>query len=356
MVSRLLWMTVAAGMLSAAAALAADRADGTYGCEGNPTGDPIGGGAGYRDIFATGDCVATDREQFAEALKKARPGQVVFVPHGAEIDLSGLPSLSLPPGVTLAGTRGKSGSPGARLFATTFGRMFATAGAGVRLTGLRFEGACAGTELVAASAYFLAINHDDARVDNCEISGFNVTGISVGKGAFKTRIDHNSIHHCQRGGYGYGVAVGGGADARIIANTFDFCRHHVASSGEPGAGYEAAWNLILENATASHFDMHGGRDRGDSTDIAGDWMHIHHNTFRSPHVHVGIRGTPSAGADIHNNWFVRPVEVSVRSTGNTRAFDNAFGPEKTPQARAIHFEAGEALPCEAPRCRYCRQP
>ena len=35
----------------------------------------------------------------------------------------------------------------------------------------------------------------------------------------------------------------------------------------------------MENAIGSHFDMHGGRDRGDATDIARDRMHIHHNTI-----------------------------------------------------------------------------
>jgi hypothetical protein len=354
MFSVVLRVTLVCGVFGAqAAGQEANPADQTYGCEANPTGNPIGGGDGYSEIFETGDFRITSRDELVAALKKARPGQVVFVPHDVEIDLSGDRTLSIPTGVTLAGTRGKGGSPGARLFTTRFGRMFTAVGDDVRLTGLRFEGAYAGTERIAGSSSFLSVNHYDTRVDNCEIYNFNLSGISVGRGAMKTRIHHNYIHHCQRSGYGYGVSVTGGGDVHIIANKFDYCRHHVASTGSPGAGYEAAWNLVMENATSTHLDMHGGRDRGDSTDIAGDWMHVHHNTFLHPYVHVSIRGTPSDAAEIHNNWFARAAESAVRATGNTRVFDNAFGPDKRPQPHDLQFVDGKPVEFEGGPCSFC---
>ena len=341
-------------MLSlATGATGAASAEPTYGCEANPTGNPIGGGDGYSDIYETGDFTVAGREELVAALEEARPGQVIFVPSGAEIDLSGRRTLAIPTGVTLAGTRGRNGCPGARLFTTTFGRMFIAAGDDIRLTGLRFEGAYGGRERIAGSSTFLLVDHYNTRVDNCEIYNFNVSGIGVSRGAFRTRIHHNFIHHCQRDGLGYGVSVHGGGDVRIIANKFDDCRHHVACTGAPGTGYEAAWNLIMENATGSHLDMHGGRDRGDATDVAGDWMHVHHNTFLNPLVHVGIRGRPSDGAAVHNNWFARPPEQSVRATGNTRVFDNAFGPDRTPQERAVRFADGRPVDCEGGPCPFC---
>jgi hypothetical protein len=116
---------------------------------------------------------------------------------------------------------------------------------------------------------------------------------------------------------------------RIIANKFDFCRHHIASSGSPGSGYEAAWNLVGMNATSHHFDMHGGRDRGDSTDIAGDWILIHHNTFQGTHRHVVIRGVPCQGAEIHHNWFSGPVKDRALTGGNTKVYQNVYGPNQT---------------------------
>jgi hypothetical protein len=325
----------------------------SIGCEANPTGNPIGGGDGYDDIYETGDFIVGNLTELLAALKEARPGQVIFVPHGIEIDVSGRPTLVLPAGVTLAGTRGKDGSPGARIFTTTFPGMFAVGGNDTRFTGLRFEGPYAGAERIAGLARFLSINHCNNTVDNCEIYNFNSIAIGVGTGALNTHVHHNYIHHCQLTGGGYGVAADGGSDVRIIANKFDYCRHHLKSSGVPGSGYEGAWNLIMEHANGTHCDMHGGRDRGDGTDIAGDWMHIHHNTFLSPLTHVGIRGTPSDGAEIHNNWFARPAEDSVRSTGNTRVYNNVWGPDRIPQEHAIHFVDGKSVECAVEQCPYC---
>jgi hypothetical protein len=75
--------------------------------------------------------------------------------------------------------------------------------------------------------------------------------------------------------------------------------------------------------------MHGGWDRGDGTDIAGDWISIHHNTFQGGQRAVVIRGVPSQGAEIHHNWFAKPAAQSVVSIGNTRVFRNVYGPGKT---------------------------
>ena len=88
--------------------------------------------------------------------------------------------------------------------------------------------------------------------------------------ASKAYIHHNNIHHCQRSGLGYGVALDE-ADAIIEANLFDWCRHAIAGTGSPGTSYEARYNIHLENASSHCFDMHGGGDRGDGTNIAGDW-------------------------------------------------------------------------------------
>jgi len=323
------WLGASVLLIVLCAVAAAQDADETFGCEANPTGDPIGGGEGYRDILTAGDFTVTTAEELLAAFKQAQAGQVVFVPDGVEIDLTGHSNISLPGGVTLAGTRGLNGSPGARIF-TTWRKghtLMRTAGDEVRLTGLRFEGAYGETDKVADHSGFLSIAHYGAEVDNCEVYNFNVRGVGVGSSAIKVRVHHNCIHHCQRSGYGYGVSTGS-SDIEIIANKFDYCRHHIASSGAPGCGYEAAWNFIGPNATSHHFDMHGGRDRGDNTDIAGDWMHIHHNTFQGEHRHVVIRGVPSQGAEVHHNWFARPAEEVVISRGNTRVYRNVHGPEK----------------------------
>ncbi len=323
-------LSVWLAMLMLCAMAVAQEADETFGCEANPTGDPIGGGEGYRDILTSGDFTVTTAEELLEALKQAEAEQVIFVPDGVEIDLTGHKSIAISGGVTLAGTRGLAGSPGARIF-TTWRKshtLLVTASDEVRLTGLRFEGACGTTEKVADHSGFLSIRHYGSEVDNCEIYNFNTSGVGVSASAINVQVHHNNIHHCQRSGYGYGVSTSS-SDVHIIANKFDYCRHHIASSGAPGCGYEAAWNFIGPNATSHHFDMHGGRDRGDNTDIAGDWMLIHHNTFQGKHRHVVIRGVPCQGAEIHHNWFAQPAAKTVKSSGNTRVYQNVYGPEKT---------------------------
>ena len=305
-------------------------ADETFGCEANPTGNPIGGGTGYSEIFTDGDFTVRTVDEFFAALKKAKAGQRVFLPDGVEIDLTGRRNIDIPGGVTLAGTRGLNGSAGALLFTTLreSHRLFRTTGDSARLTGLRFRGAYGGTKRVSDHSGFLSIGHFGTEVDNCEVFDFPVSGIGVSASALRVRIHHNFIHNCQRGGLGYGISTGA-SDVRIIANKFDACRHHIASGGRPGSGYEAAWNLVGPHATSHHFDMHGGRDRGDATDIAGDWLLIHHNTFQGGrHRHVVIRGVPSQGAEIHHNWFVGPTGERVISRGNTKIFRNVHGPDK----------------------------
>ena len=47
--------------------------DDTYGCEANPTGNPIGGGEGYSDILSTGDFVVTTFQELLDALAQAQP-------------------------------------------------------------------------------------------------------------------------------------------------------------------------------------------------------------------------------------------------------------------------------------------
>ena len=280
-------------------------------------------------MFGVCDEVGATVWLWLAALKQAKAGEVVFVPDGVEMDLTGKQGIALPSGVTLAGTRGLKGSAGARLFDTLrqSHTLMSTAGEGVRVTGLRFEGAFAGTDRVADMSGFLSISHYGAEVDNCEISSFNCLGIGVGNGAIGVRVHHNFIHHCQLTGYGYGVCLGEGY-VEVVANKLDYCRHVIAATGIPGCGYEAAWNLVGPHATSHHFDMHGGSDRGDATDIAGDWMSVHHNTFLGEQHAVVIRGVPSQGVDIHHNWFAQPAQETVISGGNTRVSRNLCGPEK----------------------------
>ncbi len=238
--------------------------DATYGAESNPTGEPIGGGTGYSRIVKPEDATVVVRtpEEFMAALKAATPGTVIYVADDAQIDLTRYNDITIPGGVTLASGRGRGGSEGALVYTNTVrsGRLFRTGGPGIRLTGLRFEGSYPGRELLTQRPIFIGVYHPNVEVDNCEIFAWSCAAVGVGSGAVEgARVHHNYIHHCQRGGLGYGVSLSR-THVLIEGNLFDFCRHAIASSGVPYSGYTARYNVHLENTISHVFDMHGARD------------------------------------------------------------------------------------------------
>ncbi len=310
----------------------------SFGCEANPTGNPIGGGEGYSDILTRGDFTVRNKDEFFAALKEAQAGQVIFFPDGVEIDLTGHEWVKIPGGVTLAGTRGLNGSRGARIF-TTQKKVVGLASDGheIRLTGLRFEGPFGGIEKTPEMATFFHIKHFGVEIDNCEIYNWNREGVYGTLGASKLYVHHNHIHHCQYSGLGYGVVLYY-ADARIIGNFFEHCRHAIAGGGHPGTAYEAAWNLFSGETNGHTLDMHGGKDRGDDTNIAGDYVLIHHNTFMPGNYfpEIVIRGTPAQGCEIHHNWFERAPNRAMWLFGvNSRAYKNIYEKDKKTQDGTI---------------------
>ena len=302
----------------------------TFGAEHNQTGNPIGGGEDYGEVFTGGDFRVRSYEELQAALETAKAKQVVFVLGDAEIDMSGRPELSIPEGVTLASTRGHSGSKGGLVFFDPLKTpgLFASAGDCVRITGLRVRGPYLHRDRIDVDSRGISTTHFGTEIDNCEISGFRSSATGFGAGASRGYVHHNHIHHNQQAGLGYGVSLAG--DVLIEGNLFDWCRHHIASSGAPGSGFEARYNICGENANSHLFDMHGGRDRGDATDIAGDWMNIHHNTFKCEEFRsVGIRGVTSQGAVIHHNWFYSPDPQNVvRTSEGVEVYRNVLGPDR----------------------------
>ncbi|MBP8954018.1 MAG: hypothetical protein KBI47_16595, partial [Armatimonadetes bacterium] len=126
----------------------------------------------------------------------------------------------------------------------------------------------------------------------------------------------------------YGISHGV-SSSLIEFNLFDFNRHSIAGTGAPGNSYIARNNVELGTSLSHCFDMHGGRDRNDGTDIAGTRIEIYNNTFRAPQTPIAIRGTPEETCDVYHNWFPlhdTPAKA-VRAGKQTRVFDNAHGAE-----------------------------
>ena len=325
--------------------------DVVYGAKGDERG-PIGGGKGYANIITKGDLIVKDLDALLDALSKAEAGQVVFIPGETTIDLTARIYIDrlvvgVPEGVTLAGNRGHGGSTGALLTSDALKTpaTIRAAGPGVRITGLRIKGPNPKRYLDhhrrsfgqggAGHEYYyklptsngISTGHARLEVDNCEISGFSHAGVDLITAAGH-HIHHNYIHHCQYQGLGYGVCHNTAASL-IEYNLFDWNRHSIAGTGRPGNSYVARHNVELGVSLSHCFDMHGGRDRKDGTDIAGTSIEIYNNTFRAAQTPVVIRGVPQDKCHVHHNWFVTRNEAggAVRSSGRTKVFQNVYAAE-----------------------------
>jgi len=320
----------------------------SYGARRDAAG-PIGGGSGYGKIVTGGDHTAGNLDELLEALARARAGQTVFIPGETEIDCTARVYieklvLQIPAGVTLAGNRGQKESRGALLYSDALDtpELIRVIGEGARITGLRIRGPNPRRYLDHHRRSFaegrghtyyykfptsngITTGFPRLEVDNCEVSGFSHAAVYLKKGD-RHHIHHNFIHHCQYAGLGYGVCHDI-ASSLIERNLFDFNRHSIAGTGRPGCGYEARHNVELGTSLSHCFDMHGGRDRKDGTDIAGTRILIHHNTFRAPNTPIVIRGTPQVECRIHQNWFPRHEKpaLAVRASKKTYIEDNACG-------------------------------
>lgn len=174
------------------------------------------------------------------------------------------------------------------------------------------------------------MRHEGFEIDNCELWGWTSSSVRLEATAASPHIHHNHIHHCQRQGLGYDVLVDQ-ASPLIEYNRFDWCRHAIAGTGFPGTAYEARDNVVGPDANSHAFDMHGGVDRKDSTNMAGLRVLIHHNTFLlTEQAAVGIRGRPAELSEVHHNRFaLETVEKAVlqyNATGNLRIYRNLVTP------------------------------
>ena len=322
-----------------------------YGAQPDELG-PLGGGLGYVKTVTQGDYTVPDLEGLLAALAQATAGQVVFIPGETEIDLTTRIYieqlvLEIPSGVTLAGNRGHDGSQGALLTSDALKTpvMIRATGPDVRVTGIRLRGPnpkryldhhrrAFGPDGGGHEYYYkfptsngIMTEHPRLQVDNCEIAAFSHGGIYLTQGEGH-HIHHNFIHHCQYNGLGYGICHDRAASL-IEFNRFDWNRHSIAGTGRPGNSYVARHNIELGVSLSHCFDMHGGRDRQDGTDIAGTAIEIYNNTFRAPQTPVVIRGVPEDKCEVHHNWFLKHAQPAAAVTGSekTRVFNNACGAE-----------------------------
>jgi len=359
---------IATVLCIASSGIAADKAtwveiDNTiYGAKPDKRG-PIGGAAGYTKIVTRGDYTVNNLDALLTALAKAKAPQVIFIPGETVIDLTARMYidqlvLEVPAGVTLAGNRGRGGSKGALLTSDALKTpvMIRPGGPDVRITGLRIQGPnpkryldhhrrAFGRGGAGRKYYYkfptsigIRTEHPRLEVDNCEISAFGHSGIYLVEGVGH-HIHHNFIHHCQYNGLGYGLCHNTAASL-IEQNLFNWNRHSIAGTGRPGCSYIARGNVELGVSLSHCFDMHGGRDRNDGTDIAGTSIEIYNNTFGAPQTPIVIRGVPEEKCDVHHNRFLkhRNAAQAVRASKKTKVHNNTYGdkPSTEKQTRSHH--------------------
>lgn len=331
-------------------------------------GTPLGGGKGYENIITEGDYTVTDTASLVSALRNAKSGEVVYIPEGCKISVTGI-TVTVPEGVTIASNRGYvhengSISAGGMLYTTTRQKEAVILSEGAVFTGLTFAGADTDRHMThlnrglneAGTSYTdyyysltlsraIVVRGDNAEVSNSEISGFSEAGVLV-EGHKGVKVHHNYIHHNQRNGFGYGVTLYGAAETEIYRNMFNFDRHAIAADGSPGSSYSAHDNIHMGTAIYHIFDAHGGSDRGDGTDIACDKVEMVNNVFLSDKLPYKKRGTPTEYSLFKHNIVIYPesaYQYRFLYGNNFICEDNIFGLAEKEKSE-YSFEGGASYP------------
>jgi hypothetical protein len=200
------------------------------------------------------------------------------------------------------------------------------------------------------------ISSVNVKIFNNELSGWRGVAVEVRDPLGRINLDNhdtvrvqeNYIHHNQHyRNLGYGVETADSAYALIEKNLFDYNRHAIASTGDPGTGYYAHSNLVLWNGgmnngplnTNTHqFDVHGTQTCWNYSYYCGpaaEKFDIRHNTILyDAGTAIKVRGEPSIDAIVDNNVFTHSQQwggyvddaALVQTTGhNLYATNNQFG-------------------------------
>jgi hypothetical protein len=175
-------------------------------------------------------------------------------------------------------------------------------------------------------------NFGKTKVSSCELKYFSHAAIAFynySNFANVPNVVKNCyIHHNYRPGLGYGIA-NDNSSSIIINNYFNSNRHAVQGTGKPFTSYIAFGNLIGPTQFGHAFDMHGGFDRKDNSDIAGNLIFIFGNiTLNQKFPFVKIRGVPSGFCLVSDNllfYLRKDMEIlQLHSKGNMISMNNHY--------------------------------
>ena len=264
---------------------------------------PVGGGAGYSQIYGVGfydyDYLVNDDNEFFAALKRIKPGEMIYLGRNAVVDISDLqitnfPEGQIPEGIIIASGRDGEGGGTLKMSLDQL-KMFALA-SNVRLTGLVIEGPD-GYSHGGDENYFhssaMEIKGSGIEIDNCEISGFSGAGIIITEG--DAYIHHCYIHHIRGGKDSSGILVKGGS-AKVEYNLFSNCSNAV--SVEKGASLEATNNVEVGNGSEAMFSI-----MGDDCSVI-----LKNNTVLGKTLPISLGGVPTEYAVENNLFFLNDTQ------------------------------------------------
>jgi len=148
-------------------------------------------------------------------------------------------------------------------------------------------------------------NFDNIKISNCELKYFSHAGIAF-YNPTNSITKSNSVSNCYihdnyRPGLGYGIA-NDNTKCIIYNNYFNANRHAVQGTGRPLTSYIVINNIIGSKSFGHIFDMHGGFDRKDKTNIAGGTIVVFGNlNLCANQPFVKLRGIPQQCAIVFNN-------------------------------------------------------
>ncbi len=338
----------------------------TYGATNDEKGQ-IGGGVGYYRIYTEKDAthVVSNIYQLLNAVENCKTGDIIYIPEGVKIDLSNVEAnqmkrIDITKKITLCSNRGYvhedgSVSTGGVLMSTalTSSPMIKVMTEGVRITGLALYGPDPATHVShhrhafsqgnfppcqhhqagdldhayyynLQTTYGITVQANNTEIDNCELSGFSNSAIYLtsdvdGNATTGHLIHHNYIHHNQLNGLGYGVCFAA-AYAVVDHNLFNYNRHSIAGTGAEHSGYTAHNNIEMGQSLSTYFDMHGGNDRKDGTDIAGEYVYIYNNTYLGDQDPYNLRGRATKDRTFDYNIVYMP-----RAHFGTKLTHNHYG-------------------------------
>jgi hypothetical protein len=289
------------------------------------------------------------------ALAAAGWGTVIQVEQTGFLpfDLTTVPTLVIPNGVTIRGNR-RGILPGPELSAkgaTEPDFELKIDGNRVRITGLRLTGPSRSKGTATFdTGIFVKDSFISTIIDNNDMSAWTSSAVNVFNEeeiedwACSTpdeivrpenvHVVRNFIHHNAMDDFGYGVVVGGDGFAGIVGNTFLMNRHAIAADGTAQSGYSAWYNLVLSNVPSygtqrreqADFDMHGSDlSSGHTGGIGGGQVEIARNTFLgSNRQNFDLRGMACGSDRFVNN-------VSQQSKGDGLRW---YVPKRVPPCEA----------------------